>query len=355
MRYCLISFLLLYMFSCSGGDIPQDDNSPAGKDSTVVTEKRVLNNPDTDVKGADGLLPVLSDSSDFGKLTAHIDKLDSLRSDTVLSDSINSLLWKLCPLYYDLREQDRNKRTIRFYQIYDSLKPGNGPNDKFLADVINLRFDSEKRAFEMPVAPVFQGLTSGISVFEPDVQTGADKTFFNDIRDDEDMLVSDLSNFENQYHYPLKYEAGQRDSVYIISRNTSFRVAVSSFNYKTGDCLSYYYYQTEIPDKFKQEARDAVLASTYDLDLVFEPNTNADQALQDLNPPVCLDCPVSRHFQKTFASLRGYPGFYFTYTQEPDKEVDDTYVPVRSLIYYKDGFLHTIWTKSIDTFGCSCL
>lgn len=112
--------------------------------------------------------------------------------------------------------------------------------------------------------------------------------------------------------------------------------------------------EASIPEQqFWKGVRDS--EGIIETNLEFVKNVELDELMFEEYRPVCADCPESKRYQQTFARLKGYEDFYFTYTREPEKAIDETSVPQRSLIYYDGDVLHTVYTTKMDLFGCGCM
>jgi len=298
--------------------------------------------------------PVLSgtDTTNFSELRKHLIQLDDFYMENRhLRDSILPDFWKLCPIYYDLLRNDREKRKEQFLNIFKDLPENNGVNYAFLESIITSN-DSTLLSYQKPLGAIFHGITNSTAIFEEKLYRGnqAEKSFFEEIKDHEDTIVEQDQIVESTTQFPIKE---RQDSVYVYTKMNRYKTSVNTFNYHSSSCGSYYFY--DIGEIEKPDSELILISSPFPIELDYFWNEELDKVMMDRFQEVCADCPSSDRFQKTFARLKGYNNFYFTYTREPRKETDDTYVPQRSLIYFDGELFYTVWSMNIDTFGCSCL
>jgi len=301
--------------------------------------------------GQPGGMPVLSDTSSYENLRHHLINLREYYLDNRhLRDSIIPNFWKLCPIYYDMHREKRAEETDRMQQIVEELPETNSINYRFIKSMVTSE-DSSSMIYSQPMSAVFQGVTERTSLFQTDVNTLAETQFLASIEDHPATQVDRHSMMKSTTSFPY---SDTNDSVFVYTKEDRYKTSVQSFNFLSGSCRSYFYYELDdIPSK--PESEKILIASSMSLEFDYIQNHALDNVLFEAFPGICIDCPSSGRFQKVFARLKGYQNFYFTYTQEPGKELDDTYVPQRSLIYYDGDLLHTVWSTGIDLFGCSCL
>jgi hypothetical protein len=296
-------------------------------------------------------MPVLSDTSSYESLKNHLTDLRKyLLDNRQLRDSIIPNFWELCPIYFDMYRQNRSERANRVHEIVSDLPETNSINYRFIKSMVSHQ-DSSSMTYAKPLSAVFQGVTDRTSLFQTDITAAPEKEFLDNIKAHPATQVVRPSMMKSTTSYPY---TDRKDSVFVYTQKERYKTSLLSFNYLSGSCRSYFYYELgAVSDK--PDAEKILMASSMSLKLEYYQNDEIDEILFNAFPDICIDCPSSARFQKVFARLKGYENFYFTYTQEPQKELDDTYVPQRSLIYYDGDLLHTIWTTGVDLFGCSCL
>jgi hypothetical protein len=296
-------------------------------------------------------MPVLSDTSSYEGLKSHLIELNNyFDRNRDQGELIFPKFSELCPIYFGMCWEKRTARAERFHQIIEELPETNSPNYTFLNSII-LNEDSSQMAFSKPLSAVFQGVTEQSSLFQTDADAVAETQFLDSIKDHPETQIERPSIMEATTSFPI---SGNRNPVYVYSKEGRFKSSITSFNYKSGECGSFYYYELDDISN-KPESEKILMASSMELELEYIQDSELDQILFDAFPDICNDCPSSRRFQKVFARLKGYENFYFTYTKDPGKELDDTHVPHRSLIYFDGDLMHTVWSTTIDLFGCSCL
>lgn len=342
---------LLLIVSCNGKNNHDDGISLQTADKTIhiadtLKEKLVPESFETK--------PVLSgtDTTNYSELREYLIQLDDFYMENRhLRDSILPDFWKLCPLYYDLLRDDREKRKEQFLKIFKEVPKHNGVNYAFLEEIIASN-DSTLFSYQKPLGAILYGITNSTAIFEDKLNRGyqAEKSFFEEIKDHEDTIVEQDQMIESTTQFPIKE---RQDSVYVYTKMNRYKTSVNTFNYHSSSCGSYYFY--EIGEVEKPESELTLISSPMPIELEYYWDEELDKIIMNRFQEVCADCPSSGRFQKTFARLKGYDNFYFTYTREPRKETDDTYVPQRSLIYYNGELFYTVWSMKVDTFGCSCL
>ena len=135
----------------------------------------------------------------------------------------------------------------------------------------------------------------------------------------------------------------------VYTANTSYVDEVVEFSSYTSSCLNYYHYQLA-----NQESRKAVFGTSYDLLLDHFDYPEIDRAIEEQYVR-CTDCSVEFEPVKTFATMQGINDIYFTYTDTFPLN-DKLNYPARSIrMQLHDGTLVSLWSESIDLFGCSCL
>jgi hypothetical protein len=343
-------FLFGLLVSSCGGENPYqagdlaENNFPESK---IANRDTIPNDGVVDPQ----VMPTLNDTTDFPALRNYLIDLNRYLDDNrALRDSIIPNFWELCPVYYEMLREDRSERASRFHQILEDLPDYNSTNYQFLKTIVSPS-DSTLLAYQKPLGAVFQGVTESTSIFETNVYSPAEQSFLNEIEDDSNTVTVQPDYLQSTTTYPFTQT---QDSVYLFTKANRFKTSVTNFNYKSGNCISYYFYNLD-PVESKPTSEEILIASPFKLELEFYWNEELDKILYERFQAVCADCPSSSRYQKSFARLKGYENFYFTYTREPRKETDDTYVPERSLIYYDGDLLYTVWSTNIDLFGCSCL
>lgn len=347
-----LPFLFLFgllMSSCVGEQPYQADNQTENNfpESEVASRDTVPNDGVADPQ----VMPTLNDTTEFPALRNYLIDLNRyLDENRALRDSIIPNFWELCPVYYEMLREDRSERSSRFHQVFEDLPDNNSTNYQFLKTIVSPP-DSTLLAYQKPLGAVFQGVTEENSIFETNKNSAAEQSFLKEIEDDSNTVTVQPDYLQSTTTYPFTHS---RDSVYVFTKANRFKTSVTNFNYKSGNCISYYFYNLD-PVEEKPTSEEILIASLFKLELEFYWNEELDKILYERFQAVCADCPSSSSYQKSFARLKGYENFYFTYTREPRKETDDTYVPERSLIYYDGDLLYTVWSTNIDLFGCSCL
>lgn len=348
-KLALLSLLLLFIFSCE-----KDSAHLFSKSSNIEIIGSIIANKDTisiDAVADPQEMPTLNDTTDFEKLRNYLIDLNSfLDENRDLRNSIFPKFGKLCPIYFDMYREKQTHNTTQFYQIFDDLPEKNTANYFFLKKLVT-KADSSLLAHQKPLGAVFQGITEETSIFETNANSRAERIFLEMIEGDSNTTIEATDIFNSRTSFPLDEKI---DSVYVFTETNSYKTSVNDFNYKTEDCKSYYFFELGQIDELSA-TEEILISSPYNLELEFNNNEELDKMLYEKFQAVCADCPSSRKYQKTFAQLKDYENYYFTYTREPGKETDDTYVPVRSLIYYDGDLLYTVWSTNIDLFGCSCL
>jgi len=343
-------FLFGFLMSSCGGEQPfqagdqTENNIP---ESEVASRDTIPNDEVADPQ----TMPTLNDTTDFTNLRNHLIDLHSyLYENRALRDSIIPNFWKLCPIYFEMYRdrRERDAKTVR--EAFNELPEVNTENYTFLREIL-APIDTTLLAYEKPLGAVFQGITSNPGVYGEERGGKAEKRLLERIREHPNTEVERPDIIQSITTFTFEENV---DSVYVFTKTNSTKTSVRNFKFKSLECLSFYHY--ELGDTGETvDPNDILISTPYNLELEYYWDEELNQMISEEFQGVCLDCPDSSMYQKSFARLKGYENFYFTYTQEPGKETDDTYVPKRSLIYFDGEILHTIWSTDIDLFGCSCL
>jgi|TARA_R100000005_G_C4995983_1_gene202860 hypothetical protein len=306
-------------------------------------------NSDTDLDQP--ALPVLSDTTNFEKLRTHLINYHALlREDLEKAETIAPMMQELCPVYFEMKSVEENKETRQFWDEFDDLERNNSTNYRFLEKVTEM-YKNDELAYKKPFGAVIQGVIAGTNIFEPKSSSNPEQKLWNEAHDSEDR--NELSTKEGKAitTYPKSVRG---DSVFVFTKTGKYRMEVNTFSKHIGDCSSFFSYRLE-PAAKQSEEEPVLISSPFDLDLEFVQNEELDQRMSEKFQPVCADCPVSGRYQQSFARLKGYENFYFTYTREPGKLLDETSVPQRSLVYYNGNLLRIVYTIQFDKFGCGCI
>ncbi|WP_211214310.1 hypothetical protein [Pontibacter roseus] len=144
----------------------------------------------------------------------------------------------------------------------------------------------------------------------------------------------------------------RNQSVYAYTATGKVKTRITNFGSYQGECLQYYNY---LVDSKPFSNKDKVLfASRYNLDLIYKDEPEMDALLKSQYKKQCQDCPNSGELEKTFASLKGVEGLYFTYadTFPLNNELE---TPLRGLVMkLEDRFVY-LWYDEVDLVGCSCI
>lgn len=273
-----------------------------------------------------------------------------LQEDLGSGETIPLMMQELCPLYYNMRSDEKNKRTQKFWDVFDGLKKSDSINYQFLKKISEM-YKYEELTYREPLGAVIQGLQPGNHIFEPDGASNSEQELWKQVRDSEGVINESIGIGETRKTYSF---AKERDSVYVFSEKAKYKVAISSVSYQTSDCSSFFTYGLQ-GIKNPDDKEQILISSNFDLNLEFIQNEKLNELIFERYQPVCADCPESKRYQQIFARLKDYRNFYFTYTREPAKEIDETSVPQRSLIYYDGDLLYTVYSTKIDLFGCGCI
>ena len=140
-----------------------------------------------------------------------------------------------------------------------------------------------------------------------------------------------------------------QSKVYIFEANGKERLQIEEFGFYEGECLTYYHYGLEKPNNKRR-----LIGSSFDLELEFGRYPGIDKLIADQYKD-CWDCRTEFEPEIAFAKIKGVDNMYFTYTDSFDDE-NQYFYPTRSLVVILNtGEVATLWSESIDLFGCSCL
>ena len=155
--------------------------------------------------------------------------------------------------------------------------------------------------------------------------------------------------------YKLKViEEEKINKLFLYSRTAKYKSSIQKFGKYLDECLEYYYYHFKTDSILKND-KEYLFASPYDLDLIYTKNKKIDSLINSRYVDVCYDCPTSWNTQETFAKLKGYDDLYFSYVLSKRKNNKSTYTPMRAFHYVNNSLVITLWSSSVDLFGCSCL
>ncbi len=278
-----------------------------------------------------------------------------------LGDTIRPIFWKLCPLYDLLKQKKGIIDEFKFDSISTVLW-GNtkktSENMEFLKALLAQRKESSLISIEKAIAPVFKIKNDSVGIYNMAYMASSSKadsllfeqTPFNSTQ--RPAFWSGNGNF--LYKEPLDSLYPSPKKLFLYSTSSKYASTVQSFGKYIDECLEYYYYDIKMTPHMQRE-KEFLFASPYDLQLTYVNNARIDSLLRQNNPNICVDCPDSYGYLRTFATLDNIDDIYFVYAAEPNKAFDETDTPIRAVFYCKDELVYALWTADIDLFGCMCL
>ena len=274
---------------------------------------------------------------------------DSLFAETQRLDSLKGFYFRKFILSKALKNNDLSENNKQFLLALDQILSVEQPR-------LDTTLTIERILF--PIFTLEEGHTGIFGFPRYHFQNGR---LGNDISSEQRLISqTDYYRKENwkpnrRTYFPSIFDSlysEESRSIYIYTDKIRKKSEITGFGYIDGECLAYYHFP--LKEGTYGHSDKVLFGSRFSIDLIFENNQEFDKLISEPIPEGCFDCPVDNHISVSFAKIAGTEDLYFMYS-DTFPISDEIYYPSRSLTMKLNGKLVSLWSESIDLFGCSCI